>query len=95
MENENLSEEVLKWLETQGFEVTYLDVDQEGFISPEDLKQAITDKTILVSIIHGNNEIGTIQDLEKLVQQKRYPNRSEAIRVAVRDLLKSEAWNNG
>ena len=35
-----------------------------------------------------------IQDLEKLVQQKRYPNRSEAIRVAVRDLLKSEAWNN-
>ncbi|NVM01409.1 MAG: type II toxin-antitoxin system ParD family antitoxin [Candidatus Helarchaeota archaeon] len=36
-----------------------------------------------------------IQDLEKLVQQKRYPNRSEAIRVAVRDLLKSEAWNTG
>ncbi|MFX1450896.1 MAG: ribbon-helix-helix domain-containing protein [Promethearchaeota archaeon] len=36
-----------------------------------------------------------IQDLEKLVQQKRYPNRSEAIRVAVRDLLKSEAWSTG
>jgi len=55
-----------KWLETQGFEITYLDVDSEGFVSIDDLEKAITDKTILVSIIHGNNEIGTIQDLEKL-----------------------------
>lgn len=55
-----------RWLETQGFEVTYLDVDEEGFVNPEELEKAITPKTILVSIIHGNNEIGTIQDLEKL-----------------------------
>lgn len=55
-----------KWLETQGFEVTYLDVDDEGFISSKNLEEAITDKTILVSIIHANNEIGTIQDLKSL-----------------------------
>lgn len=58
--------ESCKWLETQGFKVTYLNVDKEGFVNPEDLEKAITDKTILVSIIHGNNEIGTIEDLEAL-----------------------------
>ncbi len=55
-----------KWLQTQGFEVTYLDVDKEGFVNPEELERAITPKTILASIIHGNNEIGTIQDLKVL-----------------------------
>jgi cysteine desulfurase len=55
-----------KWLETQGFTVTYLDVDKEGFVRLEDLEKAITSKTILVTIIHGNNEIGTIQDLKAL-----------------------------
>jgi len=57
-----------KWLETQGFDVTYLDVDGEGFVSAEALEGAITDKTILVSIIHANNEIGVIQDLKKLYE---------------------------
>ena len=55
-----------KWLESQGFKVTYLDVDKEGFVKPEELEKAIRSDTILVSIIHGNNEIGTIQDLETL-----------------------------
>ena len=55
-----------KWLEKQGFEVTYLSVDKEGFVDLKDLEKSITEKTILVSIIHGNNEIGTIQDLKKL-----------------------------
>ncbi len=55
-----------KWLEKQGFNVTYLNVDKEGFVDPKELENKITDKTILVSIMHGNNEIGTIQDLEKL-----------------------------
>jgi cysteine desulfurase len=53
-----------KWLEKQGCEVTYLDVDKEGFVNPKDVEKAITDKTLVVSIIHGNNEIGTVQDLE-------------------------------
>jgi len=55
-----------KWLEKQGAKVTYLDVDKEGFVNSEDIEKAITDKTFLVTIIHGNNEIGTIQDLEKI-----------------------------
>ena len=55
-----------KWLETQGYQVTYLNVDSEGFVNPDDLERAIRKDTILVSIIHGNNEIGTIQDLKKL-----------------------------
>lgn len=55
-----------KWLEKQGCTVTYLNVDSEGFVNSEELENAITKKTFLVSIIHGNNEIGTVQDLEKI-----------------------------
>jgi len=55
-----------KWIESQGGEVTYIDVDAEGFISPKDIENAITEKTILVSVIHGNNEVGTIQDLKAI-----------------------------
>jgi cysteine desulfurase len=55
-----------KWLETQGAKITYLDVDSAGFVNPENVKKALTDKTFLVTIIHGNNEIGTLQDLEKI-----------------------------
>ncbi len=54
------------WLEQQGAVVTYLDVDKEGFINLKNLEKAITDKTFLVTIIHGNNEIGTIQNLEAI-----------------------------
>lgn len=57
---------VCKWLETQGFKVTYLNVKREGFIDLKELEKAITKQTILVSVIHGNNEIGTIQDLEAI-----------------------------
>jgi len=65
---------VCRWLETQGAKITYLDVDEEGFVDIEDIKKSITDKTFLVSIIHGNNEIGTIQDIEaigKLCREKK------------------------
>ncbi|MBS3094411.1 cysteine desulfurase [Candidatus Pacearchaeota archaeon] len=55
-----------KWLEKFGAKITYLDVDSEGFVNPKDVENAITEKTILVSVIHGNNEIGTIQDIEKI-----------------------------
>ncbi len=53
-----------KWLERQGFEVTYLPVDREGFVNLSDLEKAIRKDTVLVSIIHANNEIGTLQDLK-------------------------------
>lgn len=52
-----------KWLESQGFEVTYLGVDKDGLINLNDLRKAIKKETILVSIIHANNEVGTIQDI--------------------------------
>jgi cysteine desulfurase len=52
-----------RWLETLGFRVTYLPVDREGFVSLNELERAITRETTLVSIIHANNEIGTLQDL--------------------------------
>ncbi|MBC8061976.1 MAG: cysteine desulfurase NifS [Clostridiaceae bacterium] len=53
-------------LKKQGFDITYLPVDEFGFISLEDLKNAITDKTILVSIMYANNEIGTLQDIKSI-----------------------------
>lgn len=55
-----------KWLQSMGAEITYLNADKEGFVSLEDIKKAITKKTIVISIIHANNEIGTIQDLEAI-----------------------------
>lgn len=57
---------VCEWLKTQGAKVTYLDVDSEGFVDLKQLERAITSKTIVVSIIHANNEIGTIQDLKAI-----------------------------
>jgi len=53
-----------KWLEKQGAKITYLDVDEYGFVNLEQLKNSINSNTLIVSIIHGNNEIGTIQNLD-------------------------------
>src|SRR3989344_579444 len=58
--------ETCKYLEKQGARITYLDVDKEGFVNLKQLENSINEKTFLVSIIHGNNEIGVIQDLEKI-----------------------------
>jgi len=55
-----------KALERDGFKVTYLEVDGEGFVDPEILSKAITDETILVSIQHANQEIGTVQDIRSI-----------------------------
>jgi cysteine desulfurase len=58
--------DVSKRLEKFGCEVTYLPVDRDGFVDPEILRRAITPKTILVSIMHANNEIGVIQPIEQI-----------------------------
>lgn len=58
--------ESAKFLETQGFEITRLKVDKYGFVDPEDVKKNIKEGTILVSIIHASNEIGTIEPIEEI-----------------------------
>jgi len=62
-----------KYLEQNGFDVTFLPVDKQGMIHPEQIREAMTDKTILVSIMHGNNEVGTInpiREIGKLCKEK-------------------------
>ena len=54
------------WLERRGFEVTYLPVNGEGAVSPESLERAITPRTVLVSVMTANNEVGTIQPIAAL-----------------------------
>lgn len=58
--------ETCEYLEQNGYEVTYLKVDETGLIDLNELKNAITDKTILISIMSGNNEIGTLQPIEEI-----------------------------
>lgn len=55
-----------EWLEKHGFEVNYLDVDEKGLVSPEELEKAIRPDTILISIMAANNEIGTIEPLAEI-----------------------------
>jgi cysteine desulfurase len=55
-----------QFLEKEGFEVSYLPVDQYGLVNPVDLEKAITDKTILISVMYANNEIGTIEPVGEL-----------------------------
>ncbi|RKD27924.1 cysteine desulfurase [Caminicella sporogenes DSM 14501] len=59
---------VCEYLEKHGFEVTYLDVDEYGVVDLEQLKNSITDKTILISIMFVNNEIGTIQPIKEIAK---------------------------
>ena len=60
-----------KKLEKQGFNVTYLDVAEDGLVRPEQVAQAITDKTILVSIMLANNEVGSVQPIAEIGKDRR------------------------
>ena len=55
-----------KWLEKQGFEVTYLPVDSYGVVNPKDVENAITENTILISVMTVNNEIGSVQPISEI-----------------------------
>ena len=57
-----------KFLEKRGFAVSYLPVDEYGMVDPDDVKKTITSKTILVSVMHANNEIGTIQPIAEIAK---------------------------
>jgi cysteine desulfurase len=59
--------EVCRFLERQGFEVTYLSVDEWGRVKPEEVERAIRPETILITIMHANNEVGAIQPLEAII----------------------------
>ena len=58
--------ETLKFLQRRGFEVTYIPVDKYGLVDPADIKKAITDKTILISVMMANNEVGTIEPIAEI-----------------------------
>ncbi|MEN4017050.1 MAG: cysteine desulfurase NifS [Methanobacterium sp.] len=77
-------DETCKYLEQNGFEVTYLPVYEEGIVRVSDLKDAITDKTILITIMHANNEIGTIQpvaEIGKIAREKKIYFHTDAVQT--------------
>ena len=59
---------VCRWLETQGFQLTVLPVDAHGMVDPGELERAITPDTILVTVMHANNEVGTLQPVAALAE---------------------------
>lgn len=61
-----------KQLEKDGFEVTYVDVDKNGIVNINDIKKAIKDSTILISIMYANNEVGTIQPIEEIAKFAKF-----------------------
>ncbi|MES0278881.1 MAG: aminotransferase class V-fold PLP-dependent enzyme, partial [Dehalococcoidales bacterium] len=63
--------EAARFLEKNGFELTYLGVDDQGIVDPDEVRRAITDKTILVSVMLANNELGTIQPLAEISRATR------------------------
>jgi cysteine desulfurase len=77
-------DETCKYLEKNGFKVTYLPVGEDGIIKVDDLKAAITDETILITVMHANNEIGTIQPIEeigKIASEKKIYFHTDAVQT--------------
>lgn len=74
--------EPAKFLEKKGLKITRLKVDKYGVVDPSDVKKAITDKTILVSVMHANNEIGTIEplaEISKITKEKNIYFHTDAV----------------
>jgi cysteine desulfurase len=72
-------------LEHEGFHVTWLDTDREGLIAPERVREALREDTVLVSIMHANNEIGVLQDIEAIAavcQEREVPLHVDAAQSA-------------
>ena len=76
--------ESCEFLEQQGFKIYYLNVDQNGFINLDELRNSITEKTVLISIMFANNEIGTIQpieDIAKIAKEKNIIFHTDAVQA--------------
>lgn len=58
--------ETCMFMEKRGFRVTYVPVDHHGLVDPEEIRRAITDETVLISVMHGNNEVGTIEPISEI-----------------------------
>ncbi len=73
-----------EYLEKHGFEITYIPVSSDGFVNPEDIKNAIREDTALVTIMYANNEIGTIQPIEeigKICKEKKVIFHTDAVQA--------------
>ena len=88
--------ETCKYLEKNGFEVTYLPVYEEGIVRVSDLEDAITDKTILITIMHANNEIGTIQpiaEIGKIARENKIYFHTDAVQTVGKIPVNVEEMN--
>ena len=84
-----------KRLERQGFEVTYLPVDREGLVDPDDVRRAFRETTILISIMAANNEIGTLQPVEeigRIAKERRVLFHSDAAQALGKIPVDVRAW---
>ena len=85
-----------EYLEKAGFEVTYLPVDSEGFVKPEDVKAAIRPDTILISIMAANNEIGTIEpiaEIGKIAKEAKVLFHTDAVQAVGHIPVNVDEWN--
>ena len=81
--------ETCKFLEKDGFDVTYLDVDENGLVNPTEVEKAIQKDTILISIMYANNEIGTIQpvkEIAEIAKKHKIPFHTDACQAGFLDL---------
>jgi cysteine desulfurase NifS len=86
---------VCAWLEQRGFSVTYLPVDGDGLVHAEDLAEAITDRTFLVTIMAANNETGSIQPIPKLAEVARAKSvlfHTDAVQAVGKIPVDVDAW---
>jgi cysteine desulfurase len=75
---------VVKWLEKQGFSATYVRVGSDGLVDPDDVRKALRPDTILISVMHANNEVGTIQPIEaiaSLANDRDIPFHADAVQT--------------
>lgn len=83
-------------LEKEGWKITRLKVDKEGFVNPKNLEEAITPQTVLVSVMHANNEIGTIQpaaELGEICKKHKVPFHIDACQTAATQDLNTQKLN--